>query len=38
MSLIRSLFAVKSVESSLAANHALRRALGLKDLIVLGLG
>jgi APA family basic amino acid/polyamine antiporter len=38
MSLLRSLFAVKPVESSLSANDALQRTLGLKDLIVLGMG
>jgi APA family basic amino acid/polyamine antiporter len=38
MSLLRSLFAVKPVESSLSGNDALQRTLGLKDLIVLGVG
>jgi len=38
MSLIRSLFAVKPVEASLSSSDALRRTLGLKDLIVLGVG
>ncbi len=38
MSLIRSLFAVKPVEASLTADDSLRRTLGLKELIVLGVG
>ncbi len=38
MSLLRSLFTVKPIEASLTANDNLRRTLGLKDLIVLGVG
>jgi APA family basic amino acid/polyamine antiporter len=38
MSLIRSLFSLKPIESSLSPGDALRRTLGLKDLIVLGVG
>ena len=38
MSLIRSLFTIKPIEASLTANDNLRRTLGLKDLIVLGVG
>ncbi|PMQ03962.1 putative amino acid permease YhdG [Dyella sp. AD56] len=38
MSLIRSLFTVKPIEASLAASDNMRRTLGLKDLIVLGVG
>lgn len=38
MSLLRSLFAVKPVEASLTSDDALRRTLGLKELIVLGVG
>jgi len=38
MSLIRSLFAVKPVEASLTADDSLRRTLGLKELVVLGVG
>ena len=38
MSLIRSLFAVKPVEASLTADDSLKRTLGLKELIVLGVG
>ena len=38
MSLVRSLFAVKPVEASLVFDNSLRRTLGLKDLIVLGVG
>jgi APA family basic amino acid/polyamine antiporter len=38
MSLLRSLFAIKPVESSLSADDSLKRTLGLKDLIVLGVG
>ena len=38
MSLIRSLFTVKPIEASLSAGDNLRRTLGLKDLIVLGVG
>lgn len=38
MSLIRSLFAVKPVEASLTTDDSLRRTLGLKELIVLGVG
>jgi len=38
MSLIRSLFSVKPIEASLSAGDNLRRTLGLKDLIVLGVG
>ncbi|HET6554522.1 MAG TPA: amino acid permease [Dyella sp.] len=38
MSLLRSLFAVKPVEASLSSSDNLRRTLGLKDLVVLGVG
>ncbi|MFC5741907.1 amino acid permease [Dyella tabacisoli] len=38
MSLLRSLFAVKPVEASLSADNSLKRTLGLKELIVLGVG
>ncbi|HEY9132766.1 MAG TPA: amino acid permease [Dyella sp.] len=38
MSLVRSLFAVKPVEMSLSSDNALRRTLGLTQLVVLGVG
>jgi APA family basic amino acid/polyamine antiporter len=38
MSLLRSLFTVKPVEASLSASDNMRRTLGLKELIVLGVG
>src|ERR1700761_2680825 len=38
MSLIRSLFTVKPIEASLVGNDSMSRTLGLKDLIVLGVG
>ena len=38
MSLLRSLFTIKPVEASLSASDNMRRTLGLKELIVLGVG
>lgn len=38
MSWVRSLFAVKPVEASLSSDNALRRTLGLTQLVVLGVG